>query len=204
MLHENLSINEKNHLEIAGVDTVDLAKKYGTPLFLFDEERIRNNCRTYIRAMKEHFGKNSRPLLASKALSFKGIYRIAAEEGMHTDIVSPGELYTARAAGFPMENAYFHGNNKTDADIEFAIESGIGYFIVDNREELDAIDACARSHGIVQKILLRLTPGIDPHTHSAIATGKVDSKFGTSIETGQAEELRILIEAISATGVGNQ
>lgn len=188
MLHSNLSVNKDGHLTLAGVDTCEMAKKYGTPLYLMDEERIRNNCRTYISAMKKHFGGNSRPLLASKALSFKGIYRIAKEEGMHTDIVSPGELYTALSAGFPMENAYFHGNNKTDADIEFAIDSGIGYFIVDNKEELDAIDACARAHGITQKILLRLTPGIDPHTHASISTGKIDSKFGTSIETGQAEE----------------
>jgi diaminopimelate decarboxylase len=199
MLHTNLDINAEGHLTLAGVDTVAMAKKYGTPLYLFDEERIRSNCRTYIRAMKKYFGGASRPLLASKALSFKGIYRIAAEEGMHTDIVSPGELYTARAAGFPMENAYFHGNNKTDADIELAIESGIGYFIVDNREELDAVNACAKAHGTVQRILLRLTPGIDPHTHSAIATGKVDSKFGTSIETGQAEEL--ITYALSLDGV---
>ncbi len=189
MLHSNLGVNDKGHLTMAGVDTVDMAKKYGTPLYLMDEERIRENARTYIRAMTKYFGEGSRPLLASKALSFKGIYRIAKEEGMHTDIVSPGELYTALQAGFPMENAYFHGNNKTDADIKFAIESGIGYFIADNIEEIDAIEECAGRHGIKQKILLRLTPGIDPHTHAAIATGKVDSKFGTSIETGQAEEL---------------
>ncbi len=189
LLHSNLSISDNGTLAFAGVNTVELAKKYGTPLMLMDEERIRNNCRTYIRAMKKHFGGNSRPLLASKALCFKGIYRIAKEEGMSTDIVSPGELYTAIAAGFPMENAFFHGNNKTDADIEYAIDSGIGYFIADNREEIDKINEYAGEKGIVQRILLRLTPGIDTHTHAAIATGKVDSKFGTSIETGQAETL---------------
>lgn len=189
LLHDDLSVNECGHLVFAGVDACELAKKYGTPLMLLDEERIRERCRTYISAMREYFGEGSRPLLASKALCFKGIYRLAKEEGMSTDIVSPGELYTAVAAGFPMENAFFHGNNKTDADIEYAIDSGIGYFVVDNSEEAEAISECALSRGIEQKILLRLTPGIDPHTHAAISTGKVDSKFGTSIETGQAEEL---------------
>ena len=156
---------------------------------LMDENRIRENCRTYISAMKEFMGEESRPLFASKACCFKQIYRIIAEEGMCTDIVSPGELYTACAAGFPMENAFFHGNNKTDADIEYAMECGVGYFIVDNREELDAINNEASLRSAVQNILLRLTPGIDPHTQEKISTGKVDSKFGTAIETGQAEEL---------------
>lgn len=189
MLHTNLGINEKGHLTLAGVDTVEMAEKYSTPLFLFDEERIREKMRTYKSAMKEYFGNTSMPLFASKALCFKKIYKIAHEEGIGIDLVSPGELYTAKAAGFPLENAYFHGNNKTDADIELAIDSGLGYFVADNREELDSINRIAGEKGIKQKILLRLTPGIDPHTHAAITTGKVDSKFGTAIETGQAFEL---------------
>ncbi|MBR6651376.1 MAG: diaminopimelate decarboxylase [Clostridia bacterium] len=189
MLHENLSINEKNHLEIAGVDTVSLAEKYGTPLYVMDEERIRHNARVYINAMKKYMGEISRPLFASKACCFKRLYSIIAEEGMATDLVSPGELYTAKMAGFPLENSYFHGNNKTDADIEFAIDSGVGHFIADNREELDAISRIAGEKGICQKVILRLTPGIDPHTQAKISTGKVDSKFGTAIETGQAMEI---------------
>ncbi len=189
MLHTNLDINESGHLTLAGVDTVEMAKKHGTPLYLMDEERIRSRAREYISAMREYFGEGSEPLLASKALCFKGIYRIAAEEGMSTDIVSPGELYTAHAAGFPMEKAYFHGNNKTDADIAYAMDLGLGFFIADNREELDAISSEAVNRGITQKVILRVTPGIDPHTHAAITTGQVDSKFGTAIETGQAMEL---------------
>jgi len=189
MLHSNLGINEKGHLTIGGVDTVDLAKEYGTALMVLDEARIRSNMRMYIDSMKKYFGEGSAPLLASKALCCKELYRIAASEGMNTDIVSPGELYTAVSAGFPMENAYFHGNNKTDEDIRYAIDAGIGYFIVDNREELDMIDSYAAEKGIVQNVLLRLSPGIDPHTHAKISTGSVDSKFGTAIETGQAEEL---------------
>lgn len=189
MLHNNLSINEKGHLCICGADTVSLAEKYGTSLMVIDENKIRENCRTYVNAMKKYFTPNSRPLFASKVLCFKKLYGIVADEGMSTDIVSPGELYTAIKAGFPLENAYFHGNNKTDADIEFAIDSKIGYFIADNVEELDKIDEYAGEVGVKQKILLRLTPGIDPHTHAKINTGKVDSKFGTAIETGQASEI---------------
>ena len=189
MLHENLSINEKGHLCLAGRDAVELAEKYGTPLYIMDEERIRHNMRVYIRSMKKYMGPGSGPLLASKACCFTGLYRIANEEGMRTDIVSPGELYTAVRAGFPMERAFFHGNNKTDADIAFAMDNGVGYFIADNREELDAIEREAASRDRRQQVLLRLTPGIDPHTQAKISTGKVDSKFGTAIETGQAMEL---------------
>ena len=203
MLHKNLGINEKGHLTLAGRDTTELCEKYGTPLMLMDEERIRENCRTYIDAMREFMGEGSRPLFASKACCFKQIYRIVAEEGMCTDIVSPGELYTAHAAGFPMENAFFHGNNKTDEDIAYAMDCGIGYFIVDNREELDAVNAEALRRDKVQPILLRLTPGIDPHTQAKISTGKVDSKFGTAIETGQAMELcryTLGLEGVSLKG----
>lgn len=189
MLHSNLSINEKGHLTLAGQDVCALADKYSTPLFLMDEERIRNNCRTYIEAMREFMPEGSKPLFASKSCCFRRLYEIIAEEEMATDLVSPGELYTACAAGFPLENAYFHGNNKTDADIEYAIDSGVGYFIVDNREELDCIEETAKKKGICQNILLRLSPGIDPHTQKKISTGKVDSKFGTAIETGQAIEI---------------
>jgi diaminopimelate decarboxylase len=176
-----------------------LAKKYGTPLFLIDEDRVRKNARTYINAMRKYFGGDSGPLLASKALCFSEIYRIAASEGMRTDIVSPGELYIAHKAGFPMERAFFHGNNKTDEDISFAIECGIGYFVVDNREELMEINRVAGAKGKKQNILLRLSPGIDPHTHAKISTGSVDSKFGSAIETGQATEIVKL--AIAQKGI---
>ena len=188
LLHDNLSVKD-GVLYFADYNTTELAKKYGTPLMLLDEKKIRNTMRIYKSAMEEFFGEGSRPLYASKALSFVGIYQIAKEEGINTDIVSIGELYTAIKAGFPLENAFFHGNAKSDNDIKFAIENGIGYFIVDTYDELYAIDKIAAELGVCQKILLRLTPGIDPHTHSAIATGKVDSKFGTAIETGQAMEI---------------
>ncbi len=193
MLHSNISCGENGNLHFAGLDTVALAKKYGTPLMLIDEDRIRHRCRTYVNAMKHHFGGDSRPLLASKALCLGRLYRIAHEEGMFTDIVSPGELYAAKKAHFPLENAFFHGNNKTDEDIEFAIDSNIGYFVADNREEAEKINSYAKKRGKIQKVLLRLSPGIDPHTHAKISTGSVDSKFGSAIETGAAEKMTLAL-----------
>jgi diaminopimelate decarboxylase len=189
MICDNLSINEKGHLTFAGHDTVALAQKYGTPAYIMDERKIREKCQIYKSAMSEYFGNGSRPLFASKALCFKHIYEIMKEEEMAIDVVSSGELYTAVKAGFPMENAYFHGNNKTDFDISFAMDKGIGYFMCDNADELKVINSEAGKRNFKQKVILRLTPGIDPHTQAKISTGKVDSKFGAAIETGQAKEL---------------
>lgn len=191
MICNNLSVNADGHLCLGGQDTTVLAEQYGTPLYLLDEDRIRDRCRTYKNAMLMAFGTKALPLYASKAASFRQLYRIMKEEGMGVDVVSAGEIYTAVGAGFPMEQAYFHSNNKTDADVAYAMEQGVGYFVVDNREELDAIEREAKKRGSEQKVLLRLTPGIDPHTYEAVATGKVDSKFGSAIETGQAEEITI-------------
>lgn len=189
MLHSNLGINEMHHLTLGGVDTVTLAKKYGTPLYLLDENRIRANCRTYKTAMEHYFSADSMPLYASKALSFKDIYRIAGEEGMGVDTVSPGEIHIALAAGFDAANIFFHGNAKTYDDLVYAIERGVGYIVCDNETELSRISEIAVARGKMQKILLRLTPGIDPHTFDAVNTGKVDSKFGSAIATGQAEQI---------------
>jgi diaminopimelate decarboxylase len=189
MICSNLGTNSQGRLTFAGRDAVELAEKYGTPLYLMDERRIRENCRMYKAAMEKNFGGSALPLYASKAAAFRRMYAIAAGEGMGIDTVSPGEIYTADSAGFPMENAYFHGNNKTDADIAFAMEHGVGYFVADGMDELEAVDRIAGERGICQKLLLRLTPGIDPHTYAAVNTGMVDSKFGTAIETGQAMEL---------------
>ena len=189
MICKNLAVNEQGHLTFAGVDTVDLANKYGTPLYLMDEDRIRERCRTYRNALKAAFGDSANALYAGKAACFTHIYRIMREEGMGIDVVSSGEVYTAHSAGFPMERAYFHGSNKTDADVAYAMDCGVGYFVADNKEELDTVQAEAARRSIKQKVLLRLTPGIDPHTYEAISTGKVDSKFGSAIETGQADEI---------------
>ena len=189
MICDNLSVNKKGNLCFAGHDTTLLAEKYGTPAYIMDERKIREKCRIYKTAMSEYFGGASMPLFASKSLCFKRIYDIMSEEGMGIDVVSSGELYTALKAGFDVKNAYFHGNNKTDYDIAFAMDNGIGCFVCDNADELRVIDREAQKRGIRQKILLRLTPGIDPHTHAKISTGNVDSKFGAAIETGQAKEL---------------
>lgn len=189
MIYENLSVSPEGHLLFAGWDTLALAKEFGTALFVMDEDRIRRRCREYKQAMAEYLPAGSHPLYASKAMSIKRIYEIMEEENMGVDVVSPGELYTAVKAGFPMENVYFHGSSKTDEDIRFAMEHRVGYFVCDNADELNAIDAEAARQGICQKILLRLAPGVDPHTHEKINTGRVDSKFGVAIETGQAGKL---------------
>ena len=188
MICDNITV-KNGVLHFAGQNTVELAQKYGTPLYLMDEDKIRENCRVYTAAFKKHFGEGSRPLYASKANSFKRIYEIMREEGMGIDVVSSGEIYTALQAGYDLRHAYFHSNNKTDADIVYGMENHIGYFVADNVEEIKAIEIEAARRNIRQKVLLRLTPGIDPHTYAEVATGKVDSKFGSAIETGQADEI---------------
>jgi len=179
-------------LQFAGQDTASLATQYGTPLYLLDEARIRHNCRVYLEAFRANFPAGSLPHYASKANANKALYRLMTEEGMGIDVVSPGEIYTAKSAGFDLSKAFFHGNNKTDADIAFAMDCGVGCFVADNEEELCAIDREANGRGIRQRVILRLTPGIDTHTYAAVNTGKVDSKFGAAIETGQAKELTAL------------
>ncbi len=199
IIHNHFDVNEKGHLTIGGADAVELAREFGTPAYILDENVIRANCRAYLKAATKEFGADALPLYASKALCFTGIYKIAAEEGMGVDCVSGGELYTAKAAGFPAERIYFHGNNKTDRDISDAMDMGVGRFVVDNLDELSAVSAEAVRRGITQGILLRITPGIDPHTHRAVVTGNVDSKFGSAIATGQAMD--IVKKALSTKGV---
>ena len=176
-------------LYFAGMKVSELAKKYGTPLYLMDENRIRENINAYKSVFKKYFDDRAMVLFASKACSFKYIYKIASDEGIGIDVVSSGELYTAKMAGFDLSKAYFHSNNKTDFDIRFGIENGIGYFVADNIEELNAIEKECEKRNVTQKVLLRVTPGIDTHSYEAVDTGKVDSKFGTAIETGQAIEI---------------
>ena len=188
MLSANISRDSGGALRFAGHDAVQLAEKYGTPLYLMDEGRIRDNCRMYLHAFMDALGEHGKVLYASKAASFKRMYEIVSEEGLSADVVSAGEIRTALKAGFPMDKLYFHGNSKTDDEISYAVASGVGCFVVDNAEELHAVNHEAGRAGIRQRILLRVTPGIDPHTYDAVSTGKVDSKFGVAIETGQAKE----------------
>ncbi len=187
---DNISVAaDGKMLTFAGRRVDELAAKYGTGLYLMDEARIRQNARVYVEAMRDFFGEGSYPFFASKACCFTQMLRIVCEEGMGADVVSCGELYTALKAGFPAARLVFHGNLKTDADLQYAMENGIGCIVADCREEIDAIDRIAGSLGKKQRILLRLTPGIDPHTYEAVATGKVDCKFGFAIETGAAMEI---------------
>ena len=185
MICDNLTV-ENGRLRFAGRDARALLEAYGSPLYVMDEDRIRRNLRVYVTAMREAFGDSAMVLYASKACAFKEMYRLAACEGVGVDVVSAGEAYTAYKAGFPMERVYFHGNNKTDEEIALAMDWGVGTFVVDGSEELAVINAEAARRGITQRVMLRITPGIDPHTYEAVATGQVDSKFGSAIETGQA------------------
>lgn len=187
LLHDNYGINENGNFTVCGHDTVKLAKEYGTPLYILDECKMRKMCALYVNTAKKYF-KKSNILFASKALSFKEVYRIADSEGMCSDTVSAGEIYTAVSAGFPAEKLYFHGNNKTYEDIKYALNVGVGTFVADNMSELDTIEELCEELDKTARVVLRVTPGIDPHTHAKIATGMVDSKFGSAIETGQALE----------------
>ena len=193
MICDNITVGDNGHLQFAGQDTVALAARYGTPLYLMDEDKIRQRVRTYKSAMERWFPAGSVPEYASKAFSCRRIYQIMAEEGIDIDVVSPGELYTAAQAGFPMDNCFFHGNNKSDEDIATGMDYGVGWFVLDSMDEILAVEQHAADRGITQKVLLRVTPGIDPHTHRKINTGTVDSKFGVALETGQAMEAVALI-----------
>jgi len=186
MLSDNISRLPDGTLCFAGQSVPALAAKYETPLYLMDEGRIRENCRMYLDAFRAAFGERALPLYAGKAASFKEMYRIMLSEGMGVEAVSRGEIYTALCAGYPTANLYFHGDGKTPADVSFAMEVGVGCFVVDNEHELALVSAEAGRRGIRQKVLLRITPGIDPHTYEAVNTGTVDVKFGVPLETGQA------------------
>ncbi len=199
MLSSNITRDGAGKLCFAGQAVSDLAEKYGTPLYLMDEARLRSNCRMYINAFREHFPAGSRVLYASKANCFREMCRIMAQEGMGLDAVSVGELHTALSAGFPPEDIYFQGDAKTDEDIRYALEHGVGCFVVDNSEELTVLSRMACERALRQKILVRVTPGIDPHTYEAVNTGTVDVKFGAPIQTGQALEL--VKAALAAPGV---
>lgn len=199
MIANCLGVNEKDHLTIGGADTVELAKEYGTPLYVMDENEIRANCRTYQQALEKYYNGNGLALYASKAFACSAVYKIAQEEGLGIDVVSGGELYTAIHAGFPMEKVYFHGNNKTTAEMELALEHGVGRFVVDSFEELDELSQLAQQRGVTQKILFRVKPGIDAHTHDFIKTGQIDSKFGMALETGEAMEFAK--KAVATPGV---
>ena len=186
--------NREGHLVFGGCDTVELAKEYGTPLYVVDEGYIRERC----REIRETFtGKypNARAVYASKALQTKEICRIVTEEGLGLDTVSGGEIYTAVKAGADPSKIIFHGNNKTPEEIELALKYKIGRFVVDNEYELGLIEEKAGALGVSAAIQLRITPGVNSHTHKFISTGNIDSKFGISLERETRNRMIRLAEA---------
>ena len=185
-------------LTFCNFNTEELAKKYGTPLFVMSEDIIKQNCKQHKDLLKKYFNK-AQAAYASKAMSCKQIYRILRDEDMYADVVSSGELYTALSAGFDASHLIFHGNNKTPEDIKYAVENNIGLFVADNMYELENISSAAVAQKKCQNILIRVTPGIDPHTHEKINTARIDSKFGSPISNGQAEQ--ILKYALSLPGI---
>ncbi len=191
MISESIGINSKGHLTCGGADCVELAKEYGTPLYVFDEALIRKTCAEFKASIDEFYGGNGKVLFASKAFSCKEMYRIAKSEGIGADVVSAGEIYTAVSAGFESENLFFHGNNKTPQEIEYAISVGVGRIVVDNMTELDTIESIASRLNKKVKVILRIKPGIDAHTHNFIRTGQIDSKFGFALENGEAMEAAV-------------
>lgn len=188
MVSGHLGING-NNLTIGGADTVALAKEYGTPLYVFDENKIRECCRAYVSSMEKYYGGNGRILFASKAMCIKEMCRIVNSENLGLDVVSGGEMFTAHEAGFPMDKVCFHGNNKTADEIAMALEFGVGRFVVDNQFELETLSRMAKEKGVVANVLFRIKPGIDAHTHDFVKTGQIDSKFGVALETGEALDI---------------
>jgi len=180
-------VNNRGHLLIGGYDVVDLAKEFGTPLYLFDESTLRHKC----RELKDEFCKyhpDTLVIYASKAFLNRALALIFREEGLGLDVVSGGELSIAHSVDFPLEKVYFHGNNKTPEELNLALDLGVGRIVVDNFYELELLNRLVGEKGISQNILLRLTPGVDPHTHQYTTTGTIESKFGFPLATGQAEE----------------
>ena len=188
LVSKNLAVNEQGHLTVGGMDTVELAKEYGTPLYIMDEGLIREHCRSFRESMDKYYGGQGLVCYASKAFCCKAMCRIMLEEGLGLDVVSEGELYTALSVGFPTEKLCFHGNNKTDHELSYALENGVGRIIVDNIYELERLDRLAEKTGRTANIMYRIKPGIDAHTHNFIMTGQIDSKFGFALETGEAYE----------------
>ncbi len=182
-----LRVNEKGHLEIGGADCVELANRFSTPLYVYDEAHIRNMMRVFKNTIKEEYNGNGQVLYASKAFSCEAVYAIARSEKIGIDVVSGGELYTALKAGFPAEEIYFHGNNKLERELEFALDGKVGTIVVDSYREADILNEMCLTRGIKQNVLVRINPGVEAHTHAYVQTARTDSKFGFSVADGAAK-----------------
>ncbi len=185
---ETLNINSNGKLVIGGIECSILAKKYGTPLYVMDKQYIEDMCNVYSRTLKDSYGEGL-ICYASKAFSCKEMYRIVNSCGIGTDVVSCGELYTALSVGFPADKICFHGNNKSYNDLEYAVKNRVGYIVVDAYDEAIELNEICVKENICQKVLIRVNPGVEAHTHKFIQTATIDSKFGFSILSGEAEEI---------------
>ncbi len=181
------TVGDNGHLMLGGCDVADLVAEYGTPLYVYDEETLRGICREFQGEFQRRY-PDTRVIYASKAFSNVALIRLLHEEGLGLDVASGGELAVGLASGVPATEVYFHGNNKGREELREAVVGGIGRVVVDNPYELHLLEEVAQKAGRVQDILLRVSPGVDPHTHAYITTGILDSKFGFPLETGQAEE----------------
>lgn len=195
MLTPNLTVSAEGHLCIGGADTVQLAKTHGTPLYVMDENMIRENCRGYANVISEEYGGRGLICFASKALSCMEMYRIVDSEGLGTDVISGGELYTALQAGMPAEKIVMHGNSKSNSELQMAVSHDVGRIVCDNLPELQRLDKIAGDAGKIVNVMLRIKPGIDAHTHDFVKTGQIDSKFGFALETGEA------LQAVKAASI---
>jgi diaminopimelate decarboxylase len=191
-------VDSNGHLLIGGCDCVELTKKFGTPLYIFDEDTLRSRCQEFKTEFTKRYS-DTVILYASKAFLNRALATILKEEGLGLDVVSGGELSLAQSVDFPRENVYFHGNNKTPDELKLALDWGIGRVVVDNFHELELLNSLAGAQGVKQDILLRVNPGVDPHTHRHTTTGIVDSKFGLQLANGQAEEA--VTKAMSASNL---
>ncbi len=188
ILPDTASTATNGHLLVGGCDVVHLAEQFGTPLYVYDEATIRNRARAYRDTLSQAYqGGSSRVCYAAKAYCAPWLLRIINEEGLSLDVVSGGELHVARGVGFPPERIYFHGNNKSEEELGQALDAGVGRVVVDNVDEIDRLGRLAAARGQRQKVLLRITPGVEAHTHEHIKTGVLDTKFGLNLELGAAE-----------------
>lgn len=184
---QTAGVNDQGHLCIAGCDVVSLSEEFGTPLYLIDEYTLRNHCRDFKTEFSKHY-HDTAVIYASKALLNRQVALIIAEEEIGLDVVSGGDLSVARSVNFPMDTVYFHGNNKTIQELKMALDFGVGTIVLDNLYELEILDKLVVEHKQNQRVMLRITPGVDPHTHKHTSTGILDSKFGFPLSTGQAAE----------------
>lgn len=192
-------INKHGHLEVGGCDTVELVREFGTPLYVIDEWLVRENCRHYLTAFEKYYKGEFEVAYAGKANLCAALVQIVKEEGLGLDCASGGDLYTALSVNFPAAQIYLHGNNKSEAELKYALDSGVGRIVADSEDELFLLNDIAKAKGKKPEILLRVTPGIKPKTHSYISTGQIDSKFGLGVDTGEAE--RVIKEALALSNI---